>query len=47
MGECENWIHLARDRDQWRALVNTATNMGLVKHRGITYFHFPHVYLVG
>jgi hypothetical protein len=22
-----NWIHLAQDRDQWRSLVNTATNV--------------------
>jgi hypothetical protein len=21
-----NWIHLARDREQWRALVNTVMN---------------------
>jgi hypothetical protein len=25
-----DWIHLAQDRDQWRALVNTARNL-LVK----------------
>jgi hypothetical protein len=22
-----DWIHLARDRDQWRALVNTVVNL--------------------
>jgi hypothetical protein len=22
-----NWIHLAQDRDQWRALVNTIMNL--------------------
>jgi hypothetical protein len=22
-----DWIHLARDRDQWRALVNTVMNL--------------------
>jgi len=22
--KCMNWMHLAQDRDQWRALVNTA-----------------------
>jgi hypothetical protein len=22
-----DWIHLAQDRDQWRALVNTAMNL--------------------
>jgi hypothetical protein len=25
-GEGVNWIHLAQDRDQWRALQNTAGN---------------------
>jgi hypothetical protein len=24
-----DWIHLARDRDQWRALVNTVVNLDL------------------
>jgi hypothetical protein len=22
-----NWIHLAKDRDEWRALVNTVMNL--------------------
>jgi hypothetical protein len=26
---CIHWIHLAHDRDQWRALVNTAKNLRL------------------
>jgi hypothetical protein len=28
--EVLNWIHLARDRDQWRAVVKTVMN-----HRGL------------
>jgi hypothetical protein len=24
---CIDWIHLAHDRDQWRALVNTVMNL--------------------
>jgi hypothetical protein len=24
--DCMDWIHLAEDRDQWRALVNTVMN---------------------
>jgi hypothetical protein len=27
MGDMD-WIHLAQDRDQWRALVNTVMNLG-------------------
>jgi hypothetical protein len=29
------WIHLARGRDWWRALVNTAVTFGLHKRWGI------------
>jgi hypothetical protein len=24
-----DWIHLAQDRDQWQALVNTVMNLGV------------------
>jgi hypothetical protein len=24
--ECVDWIHVAQDRDQWRAVVNTVMN---------------------
>jgi hypothetical protein len=27
-----NWIHLAEDRDQWRALVNTVMNFQIPKN---------------
>jgi hypothetical protein len=29
--ECDgmDWIDLAQDRDQWKALVNTAMNLGI------------------
>jgi hypothetical protein len=27
--EVVDWIHLALDRDQWRAVVNTVMNLGV------------------
>jgi hypothetical protein len=29
-----DWIHLAQDGDQWRALVNTAVNLQIPKNVG-------------
>jgi hypothetical protein len=29
-----NWIDLAQDRDQWRALMNTVMNLGFHKMLG-------------
>jgi hypothetical protein len=29
-----DWIHLAQDRDQWRALVNSAMNLWVKKKMG-------------
>jgi hypothetical protein len=26
-----NWINVARDRQKWRAVVNTVTNFGIIK----------------
>jgi hypothetical protein len=31
-----DWIHWAQDRDRWRALVNTVTNLRFHKIRGIS-----------
>jgi hypothetical protein len=28
-----NWIIMARDRQKWRAVVNTVTNFGIIKSR--------------
>jgi hypothetical protein len=28
--DCMEWIDLAEDRDQWRALVNTLMNLGVI-----------------
>jgi hypothetical protein len=30
-----DWIHLAKNRDQWRALVNMTLNFGVHKMLGI------------
>jgi hypothetical protein len=27
--ECVDWMHLAQDRDQWQAVVNTVMNLGV------------------
>jgi hypothetical protein len=32
--EVMDWIHLAKDRDQWRALVDTEINLRLPKEAG-------------
>jgi hypothetical protein len=32
---CVDWIHLAKDRNQWRAVVNTAIKFGFYKRRVI------------
>jgi hypothetical protein len=31
-----DWIHVAQDRDQWRAVVNTVMNLKLHKRQGIS-----------
>jgi hypothetical protein len=30
-----DWIHLAHNKDQWRAVVNTVTNLRVPKKAGI------------
>ena len=36
-GGCGDWMELARDRDMWRALVNTVRNLRVPKMRGISW----------
>jgi hypothetical protein len=31
-----NWMHVAQDRDHWRALVNTVMNLRVHKRGGIS-----------
>jgi hypothetical protein len=31
-----DWMHLAQDRDQWKAVVNTVMNIRVKKRRGIS-----------
>jgi hypothetical protein len=32
-----DWIHLALDRDYWRAVLNTVMNFGFHKRRGMSW----------
>jgi len=31
-----NWIHLAQDRDQWQAVLNTVVKLGFYERWGIS-----------
>ena len=35
-GSCGEWMELAQDRDRWRLLVSTVTNLRFPKMRGIS-----------
>ena len=36
-GVCGDWMELAQDRDRWRALVSTVSNLLVPKMRGISF----------
>jgi len=35
-GGCGDWMELAQDKDRWRTLVSTVTNLRVSKKRGIS-----------